>query len=312
MLLIKNRVVSVRSLVCLVIFFSLSAKESEEWPKAVVQPKEGNFSLPVSQQPPTLFSFGQNLVDEGDFITWIYPVQLKGKQKSSVELIPSFLYGLTTELSLFIELPVAVKVKNGNQTFRDFDDMLIQLEQVVYVNETVGRVNDISVVGNMTLPTGPASQGPAIELGPPTLESSIGFGSPTFFLGVTLSSTHLDWYYFASFGGQITTFHKNKQKKFGNSFFYQGGIGKNIAYKPDKWIFNWLVEFNGVYNQRDIVNNKIDCNSGGNTIIIGPSLFFSTQKLLAQAGIAAVVTQHLFGEQLRDDYVAAAYVGWKF
>lgn len=306
----KSRVVKRSILVVIIMSFSISAKESEKWPEKVLQPKEGNFALPLSQQPPPLISFGQNFLDGGEFLAWIYPIQLKGKQKSEVEIIPSFLYGITSKLSVFVELPIVVKSKHGNTIHRDFSDMLLQLEQIVYVSETTRTSNVISVVANMTFPTGLAVQEPSIEFGPPSLESSIGLGSPSFFLGTTLSRSHPDWYYFSSLGGQITTYHK--RNKPGNSFLYQFGVGKNIAYKTEKWILNWLVELDGAYSQRDIASGVTDCNSGGNIVILGPSLFFSTQQFISQAGILAVIAQHLFGEQHKNNYVAAVYVGWKF
>lgn len=299
MLAIKSRVVIRSLIISVALVIAMTAKESKYWVEEVEQPKVGNFALPISQQPGPLISFGQNFVNQGDFLAFLYPDQLKGKHKSFVEVIPSILYGITNKLSLFVEFPIELKLEYGNQKSRDFSDLIVQLEQVVYVGESVGTVNDISIVGNITFPTGTISKDP-----------HTGFGSPTFFLGATLSRFHTDSYYFASFGGRITTFHKHN--KFGNSFLYQAGIGRNIAYKADAWTLNWLVEFDGVYTQRSILSNAIDYNSGGNIILIGPSLFFSTQHFLAQAGISAVAAQHLFGDQLRDDYFAAAFVGWKF
>lgn len=290
---------------CLLISFIginfIFAKENEEWlPVSAKQPHIGNFSLPVSQQPGPLFSFGQNFADTGNFIAYVYPLQLKGHKESLVEVIPSILYGITDKLSLFVELPIAVKFKIEDQTSRGLSDLIIQFEQVMYDDETESKINAISAVANMTFPTGSTSKNP-----------SISFGSPTFFLGTTLSHSEFDWYYFASFGGQITTYNKQGIKA-GNAFFYQGGFGRNIAYKSDKWILNWLVEINGIYVQRNKLCNIIDCNSGRNTILLGPSLFFATQHFSIDAGVLAVVAQHSRGCQLKENYVAAAYMGWKF
>lgn len=295
MLLKKSRVVKRSFILSVAMVIVITAKESEYWPAEVKQPKMGNFSLPVSQQPGPLLSIGQNFLTQGELLSWIYPLQLKGQRSSFVQVIPSFLYGLTDTFSVLIELPIVVKSKYDNCTSRDFSDIVVQFEKVVYDRETNGIVNDISLLANVSFPVG---------------RSPLGFGSPAFVLGTTLSRTYIDWYFFGSFAGQITTFHK--YNKFGNVFLYQGGMGKNIAYKSDTWILNWLIEFNGIYSQHNITSNVFVPNSGGNRILLGPSVFFSTHHLLLQVGISAVVQQHLFGDQPKENYLAAGYIGWKF
>ena len=290
--------------ICLIIVLMLtleiSPKESEKWVKEKIEQVHiGNFALPLSQQPAPLFSFGQNLVDKGDFLAFGYVDQLKGTRASFVSVVPSILYGLTEKLSLFVELPIAAKFKHEGAKSHGVGDLIVQLEQIIYVKETTASVNEITIVGNMGLPTGSAKKQPAT-----------GFGSPTFFLGFTLSRSKPDWYYFASLGGLITTFHKGT--KFGNVFLYQLGVGRNIAYKTDNWILNWMVELDGIYRQRDRICNIVEHNSGGNTVLLGPSIFFSTRRFEMDFGIQAVVAEHLFGSQTKSNYFAAMYAGWKF
>lgn len=279
---------------------SITAKESEKWVKEKIEKVHvGNFALPTSQQPGPLIGFGQNIVDKGELQLFAYGDQLKGKRKSFAEIAPSLLYGITDKFSLFIEQSVAVKFKNEQFTSHGLEDLLVQFEGVVYAQETTVTVNEITLVGNMTLPTGSATKQP------PT-----GFGAPTFFLGFTVSRTKLDWYYFSAMGGIITTSHH--QTKFGKEFLYQFGVSKNIVYKADRWIFNWMVELDGLYRQNNRIRGIVDRSSGGNTIVLGPSLWFSTQRLILQGGISAVVADHPFGMQTKNNYFAAANVGWKF
>lgn len=296
----KNRVVKRSILVAIIMIFVITAKESEKWVGEKVEVlHEGNFALPTSQQPTPLLSFGQNIVEKHDLLGFTYYSQLKGPLSNFIAVVPSILYGLTDTASLFVQLPIAVKFKHEDSISHGVSDLVVELEQVIYAKETETSVNEIDVVGHVRFPTGSASKQP-----------STGFGSPTFFLGVSLSRTTIDWYYFSSLGGTITTFHKNN--KVGNLFLYQCGVGKNIAYKTDGWILNWLVELNGTYVQRGRICNVVDCSSGGNTVILGPSLFFSTRRFEMNGGIAAVVSQHLFGRQTRDRFLASFYAGWKF
>lgn len=300
MLFIKSREsCCVIVMVCFFVF-AMVAKESEKWVKEKVNVvKVGNFALPISQQPAPLFSFGQNLVDKGDFLAYGSISQLKGPQSNFVSIVPSILYGVTEKLSLFSALLIAEKFKYQNTKSDGVGDLVVQLEQVLYAKETPTSVNVVTIVGNITLPTGSASKNPPA-----------GFGSPAFFIGATVDRTTTDWYYFTSWGGLITTM--NKQNKPGNTLFYQFGVSKNIAYRTDGWILNWMVEFDGLYRQRNKIGNSIDPNTGGNSILVGPSLSFATRRFELHGGVEAVVAQHLFGRQSRDHYFAAAYVGWKF
>ena len=259
----------------------------------------GNFALPPSQQPGPLVGFGQNIIEKGDVQLFVFPDQFKGKQKNFIEVAPSLLYAFSNKCSLFIEPSVAAKFKVGPFTSHGLEDLLIQLEGLIYSHETIDKVNGITLVANMTFPTGSAFKVP------PT-----GFGAPSFFIGFTASHTQLDWYLFTAYAGIITTQRKNT--KFGNQFLYQWGLSKNIAYKADKWLFNWMVELDGIYRQRNKFRGVIDADSGGNIVLLGPSLWFSTQRLILQLGISAVVSEHLFGLQTKDSYFLAADVGWKF
>lgn len=261
--------------------------------------KNGNFSLPTSQQPVPLISFGQNIVDKGDLVAYAYGNWLNGTQQSFAEITPSILYGINDKFSLFVELPIAVSFKSEQSKSRGVQDLVIQLEGVVYAPETASAVNEITVLANIGLPTGSATEEPLT-----------GLGSSSFFLGFTASHTDRDWYYFMSLGGLLKFSHQGV--KFGNEFLYEFGLSKNISYRANKWILNWMIELNGFYTQHDKISGITDRNSGGNVIILGPSLFFSTQRLIVQGGISGVISEHLFGIQPKDKYLVAAYAGWKF
>jgi hypothetical protein len=286
-------------IVIVLLFFIVCCNARENTKPQVEQVHVGNFALPASQQPGPLVGFGQNIIDKGDIQLFVYPDQLKGKQKNFIEVAPSLLYAFSDTCSLFIEQSVAAKFKVGPFTSHGLEDLLIQLEGLLYSHETIDKVNALTLVANITLPTGSAFKVP------PT-----GFGAPSFFIGFTASHTQLDWYLFTAYAGIITTQHKNS--KFGNQFLYQYGLSKNICYKADKWLFNWMVELDGIYRQRNKFRGVIDADSGGNIVLLGPSLWFSTQHLILQLGISAVVSEHLFGLQTKDSYFLAADVGWKF
>ncbi len=261
--------------------------------------KIGNLALPLSQLPAPLLSFGQNIVGEGDFLGFTYPAYIKGHHKKFSEILTGFVYGIRGDLSLFAYIPVATRFKLDNQCSSGIEDMVVQLEYAYYLAYSHTSINLATIVGNITLPSG------SLDKAVPT-----GFGSPTFLLGFTGVHLDIDWYCFVSLGAQFPTMSDNILS--GKRFLYQGGVGRNISYATDRYIFSWLLEFDGTYYQRDKILGIPDPDSGGNSILLGPSLFFSTQHLIAHAGISWVISQHLFGLQNKNKYVVAAVIAWKF
>jgi len=259
----------------------------------------GQFALPESQQAVPLVSFGQNILDKGDLLGIVDVAWLKGTQKSFSELIPSFIYGITNEISVLVELPFALKFQSEQAVSRGVKDLLLQVEGVVFAPEKASTIDEITLVANIEFPTGTLTEEPLT-----------GMGTLNFFFGFTASYTGPEWYYFISSGMTLTT--TRKKTKFGNEFLYQCGISKNISYRANKWLFNWMIELNGAYAQRDKISGLIDCNTGGNVLLLGPSLWFSTQRFLMQGGISGVVFEHLFGTQHKNKYFVAAAVGCKF
>lgn len=261
--------------------------------------KEGNIALPTSQQPGPLFSFGQNIVDKNDFQIFSFIEHLKGKNKQFDEVTPISLYGITDNVSLYIGLPIAIKLKQNNFSSSGIEDLIVELEYAFYNKETIRYQNQATLVANIGFPTGSDIKNP-----------HTGYGSPSFFLGLTASHMAIEWYTFLSAGVTIPTPHKNTH--FGNQFYYQFGFGKNIAYKSEKWILTWMIEFNGTDNRLNQIRNPLNPNLGGNTFTIGPSLWFSTQKLIIQAGIAIPLVHNPLGNQNINDYFVAVDIGVKF
>ncbi len=294
----KRVAIFYRGAIISMIAFSVTGKESRKAEK-IKQIVVGNFALSGSQQPGPLFSFGQNIVDKGVTELFTYVDRFKGSHFSFNSLLPAVLYGITNRLSVFVEVPFATSFKVENCSSRGPQDFRLQFEGAAYIAENSTIINEITLVANMAVPTG------SVTTNPP-----LGLGAPSFFLGFTASQARPYWWYFVSSGVLLPTSHKNN--KYGNQFLYQGGLGRNITYSPDKWIFNGLIELNGMYAQRNKFSGLISCNSGGNTLFVGPSLWFSTRRLILQMGISVAVFQHLFGVQPKESYIIAAGICWKF
>lgn len=280
------------------------SKKEEEKSADEKQPEEekplkiGNLSLPSSQQPGPLVSFGENIIDKGQSQLFLFADQYKRARGYFIDVIPSLLYGITDEWSVFFNVPIAPRYKEKTHQSAGFEDVFVQLEYAFYNVSRRCSTDQATIVGNVTFPTGSAKKNPAT-----------GFDSPSFFIGATYNHTAIDWFYFGSLGAVLTTFHSNS--KTADQYLYEMGFGRNIA-SPPGWIFAWMVEVDGLYASRNIVQGNVDSNSGGNVIYITPSLWISSKKIVIQLGAGGVVTQHLFGDQSKFTHQFICNLGWTF
>jgi hypothetical protein len=265
------------------------------------QIKIGNLALPSSQQPGPLLGFGQNIIDKHTLQLFMYADWFIGHQQLFAEVIPSVLYAFRDDLSLLIEWPFAARFHIGSQHSSGPEDLFVQFEYALYNQERLTATNQITLVAALVLPTG------SIRKTPPT-----GFGSPSFFIGMTASHMATDWYYYVSPFVLLTTSHH--KRKIGNQFVYQAGIGKNIAYKSDEWLCTWMLELSGTYSQSSRVNGLVVWSAffERNIILIGPSLWFSTKNFIAQLGIAPIVASRVVSKEFQDLVYIACNFGWTF
>ncbi|HEX2977653.1 MAG TPA: hypothetical protein VHO47_00820 [Candidatus Babeliales bacterium] len=278
-----------------VIIYSISSYGKIE---EVHQLPHGNYALPTSQQPGPLFSFGQNIVDKKDVQAYLFVDYFRGKNICIDQYTPSIFYGISDNSTILLALPAFSKLKNGLQQATGAGDFFAQIEYAYYKRDSLYDGSQSTIVASLTFPTG------SIKKQPPT-----GLGATSFFLGATASYMDFDWYYFASLGATLPT----SPSPFKNIYFYQLGVSRNIYYKTNQWILNALLEIDGIYTDHQLgVNGATAKNSGGHTLFIGPSIWFSTQRLIIQAGFSFPLAQVLFGDQNKIDFQFSVNIGWKF
>lgn len=270
----------------------------------IEQIKSGNFSLPSSQQPGPLISFGQNMLDQKDLQFFCYTYDLVGEDKNLTSIIPELLYGIADNFSVFVQLPIASVFQVKDESYQGLQDIKAQLEYAVVDQMSYDKINQITLVGNVTFPTG---SNPSIHQ---QNFGSFSYHAPTFFLGMTMSHTDTVWYPFVSVGAQITT--TGQGVKLGNQFLYQAGLNRNILFVPEKYMFNLMLEFDGTYKEKNQTNGIIDPNSGGNQILLGPSCYFSTQRFIFQAGVSWIIYESLHGIQNKNNFLLGIDVAYKF
>jgi hypothetical protein len=248
-------------------------------------PPVGNFALPISQQVGPLVGFGQNILGKGQVITYLFADAFIGNDSYEVDVIPSVVYGIRDDLSLFLQVPVSPGIKEGKDHSAGFEDMSLQLEYVFVNTANSSSTIQATLVGNVAFPTGSSSKNP------PT-----GFGSTSFFLGSTFCYTTQNWVVFTSPGAILTTSSGGTQ--FGDAVLYQFGLARNIP-SPSGWVFAWMVEFDGQYTWKNTIHGKTDPNSGGNVVYLTPSIWMSSKMFILQFGAGYPIVQHLFGDQFK-------------
>ena len=266
--------------------------------------KIGNLALPSSQQPGPLVSFGENIIDKNVVQAYLLGDAYWGRRKHNIDLFPSILWGYSDSFSIFFNVPFAVSYRDKEHHSSGFEDIFIQFEYAFFNKEEKYYSEQATIVTYVSYPSGSSKKVP------PT-----GFGTPTIFFGATFNHTAVDWFYFTSFGA---TYGGIKHlgpttigTRIGNEYLYEFGFGRNIMNLPG-WIFAWMIEFDGVYSERNIIDGVVDPNSGGNVIYMTPSLWISSEHLIVQLGLGCAIQQHLFGRQGRDIGLAIFNLGWTF
>ncbi len=274
-------------------------KEDEEKTKKEEKPPRiGNFALPLSQQPAALFGFGGNIIEKGEVQLYFFADDFVGRNKTTVDLIPSVLFGITDDWSVFFNFPVTPYLKDGGHQSRGLEDFFVQFEYAFYTKSTKTYEDQATLVANITFPTG------SIHKNPPT-----GFGAPSLFVGATYYHVLVDWFAFTSNGVVLTS--SEHHNKFGDQFLYQCGFGRNFP-SPKGWIYAWMVEIDGQYSKKNRIHRVLDNNSGGNALYVTPSIWISSKEMLVQFGVSVPVNQNLFGHQHKFDYALNFNFAWSF
>lgn len=279
-------------IILLIIASMLNAREEDIAPHV----EKGNLAMPTSQQPEPLFSFGQNIVDKSDKLFYGTINYFKANLDTLTVINPNFLYGIRDDLSILFQMPlILLKTQNNKKTV--FANINLQAEYAFYNKDELTWANQATIVGNCNVTTKNI----------PTAIINF-YNATSFFLGITASHLSVNWYCFTSQG--IIMFLPNNNFKEGNQFLYQFGVGRRLG-NPCGWLVNAICECNGTYTQSDtFFSNKISCPQ--NQIVIAPSLFASSERLIFQVGIAIPVLQTNFEPGTKTKYQVAAVLSWKF
>lgn len=259
-------------------------------------PSKGNFALPGPQQLGPLLSFGQTLIGRNNLQLELssfspYHIPNVGPFKN---VNAAFTYGFTDNTSFYFNYPISADSNPRRIRRASLQDITLQLEQAIYTAGTNSYQTQTTIVGVMTVPLST----------PDSLLGLIGYGSSTYFLGLTYNRTSMDWLFFLSPGYQFAS--QSQGIRFGSQTFYQAGIGHPLLWTSDKSIFSALLELDGQYTERNQFLQQGQPNSGGNVVALTPSLSLATKHTITQVGVGYPLVQHLFGQQNEMKYFIVA------
>ncbi len=260
-------------------------------------PEIGNFSLPASQQVGPFYSFGDLIIDKGQVQFLFYVQDLRGKNSSYIDIYPTLIYGATDNTTLSFAVPVA-SYKEENSASSGFEDLYFQVEYAFYTASTKTYADQATVVASVSVPTGSADEDPMT-----------GFGNPGYFLGMTLNRMTVDWFAFMNYGALFNPTFKSLD--IGDQYYYQYGLSRVISTWKG-WLFAWLLELDGTYTKQNRINGVLDPDSGGNEVLLIPSLWISSEKIIIQFGAGYPIYQNLNGNQPTSRYLIAADFLWTF
>ena len=177
----------------------------------IEQPKIGNFALPASQTPEPLISFGQTVVNQGDFFIFCHPSVERGPHIKADRIVIYPSWTPIKHFALTLDFPITIKSTIDGVHAAGLEDIVLDAEYLYHFKGTERSWTSFTMYGSMSFPTG---------------EKNLTLGSPAYFLGLTCSYLNPEWYAFTSGGFTITTELHGTQ--FGNNFLYQGGVGHNL------------------------------------------------------------------------------------
>ena len=245
----------------------------------------GNFSVPFLTQIAPLVGFGQTLIGEKALLPQITGNYTKSHHGYTNVVAPNIIYGIRDDLAVSFAVPFNPKSRSDSSHSSGIRDIFLQSEYAYFSKTYSDHTLQGTVLANVQFPTGSSSKNPPN-----------GNGSFSYFAGTTFSFVSYNWYAFASTGANITTKHHGT--KFGNSYLYQCGFARYIKQlSPSGWMFDLMIEFTGTYSKKEKIHRKTDPDSGGNIILVTPSIWLSSKRWIIQWGMDFPLIQNLNGHQ---------------
>jgi hypothetical protein len=277
-------------IICSLVFFMFTSK---------IQAKIGNFSLPPSQSPGPLLSFGQMLIPPKTF-QWQQSFERLNSNITKAGMISqTLIVGVTDIFSIAATTPYFVDLSEEGNHSKGLSDFILDLEMSIFSSKINNNgEQETTLFGSLSLPGGSNQNDPPTSL-----------GVRSYFVGATYHRMYPYWYWFLSVGGHH--FEKKQTHRHADEILYQAGVGKNLAHKS-KNILMALLELNGLHIIKTRTVSIFDKEPGGIIINITPSFSYANPYINLQLGYSIPLFQHWNNINFKSNGLALLVLTWTF
>ncbi|MDP3560365.1 MAG: hypothetical protein Q8R79_08485 [Legionellaceae bacterium] len=257
----------------------------------------GNFSLPQSQQPASIYSFGSNILEPGQAQINFTPNVFKSTGERYIGGGSTLLYGTSKTTSLLFSVPATLSFTNGQVTHTGFGDLGLQGEYEFYHRASSKDKEHLAALAGFTVPSG---------------DTHFTAGKFSYFFGGTYSHAWYNWLWF--FAPGVLKFTGPPHKRLATRYYYEFGVGRNLGSQSGRYIFTGFLELNGQYDDQNPTDKPVTLESGGrvlskgNLLFFTPSLWYSTPHWALKLGLSWPVTQDWLGTRNAVNYYAASSI----
>jgi hypothetical protein len=226
-------------------------------------------------------------------------------------------YGITAKASVLVNVPFTFKdLRTSAGTHKGDEgvgDITVLGKYRVYTRNYTGATSRFSLLGGLELPTGDDNQTDSQGLLPQTLQ--LGSGSVDFIAGGAYTFQSLDQEWDADFRYKFNQEANNF--RFGDQFIYNASYQKRFWPRvlPERGLYsqwNAVLEFNGVYAERNELGGQDVFSSGGHSLFLSPGIQFASQRMIFEFSYQHPILQELKGSQLKTDYKLALSLRYNF
>lgn len=228
-----------------------------------------------------------------------------GSEEEDLALHAHIDYGLTRDVTLRFALPVVQNkteralVPGVGQVSRDatgVGDALLRAKWRFFHRFSGPTQYHAALVGAVKLPL--ASRGS---------EPPLGSGSTDFVGGATLSRDGLRYYLWVSALARVNGEAFNRKR--GSQYRYDAAVGVR-PYIPDWRTLDllFLLEFNGVTAEKDVVDGAERAGSGGTVLALSPGFWLTYRNWAVKGGVKLPVLHDLGAQEPELDYTAVLEV----
>jgi len=246
-----------------------------------------------------LFTFGHTILPKKHWALSEEILYAKTKPYPTILSLSQFFYGINDSLTISGNIPVVHQKSLTNTRAGGLGDCYCNLNMRLLNNKTETHDYRIIGVAGVRIPTTTGVFG----------ESIYTYNTTSFFLGANCDALTRDWYLYYDFGTLFFT--KRSCRQFGHLINFNAGIGRSLCFNGN--YLSLFIELSDYYSKPDRINNVPLLNTGGNILLIGPTLRYAHKSgFLAQAGIQLNVSEHLRNRLDTIGYVAGGYIAYTY